>query len=220
MWLLGSSPDSATWAGQLALPYAFADFINPDGAVLAGSYRSTFAEHDPGSPPTVAVAVWAVCAETDEEAQYLAASSRMSMRMLRQGRLIQVPPPEKALNYLRSIGEPVDSGFTPGRRGVIGSPAARALRLEEIASAYGAEEVIVVTITFDHDARKRSYELIAEAMGIDPRPRISRFPRPRRYRSYERDLHDCRVPGRGLLLGSVAGRVGSGGCGSSMEPMS
>ena len=170
VWLLGSSPDSATWAGQLALPYAFADFINPDGAVLADSYRSTFAEHHPGSPPTVAVAVWAVCAETDEEAQYLAASSRMSMRMLRQGRLIQVPPPEKASNYLRSIGEPVDSGFTPGRRGVIGSPARVRAGLEEIASAYGAEEVIVVTITFDHDARKRSYELIAEAMGIDPRP--------------------------------------------------
>jgi luciferase family oxidoreductase group 1 len=170
VWLLGSSPDSATWAGQLGLPYAFADFINPDGAVLADSYRSTLAEHHPGAPPTVAVAVWAVCAETDEEAQYLASSSRMSMRLLRQGRLIQVPPPEEALNYLRSIGEPVDSGFTPGRRGVIGSPARVRAGLEEVASAYGAEEVIVVTITFDHGARRRSYELIAEAMGLEPRP--------------------------------------------------
>ena len=44
-----------------------------------------------------AVAVWAICAETDEQAAYLAASSRMTMRMLRQGKLIQVPPPEKAL---------------------------------------------------------------------------------------------------------------------------
>ena len=72
--------------------------------------------------PRTAVAVWAICAETDEQAQYLASSSRMSMRLLRQGQLIPVPPPEKALEYLRAIGQPTDHGFTDGRRGIIGSP--------------------------------------------------------------------------------------------------
>jgi alkanesulfonate monooxygenase SsuD/methylene tetrahydromethanopterin reductase-like flavin-dependent oxidoreductase (luciferase family) len=115
------------------------------------------------------VAVWAIAAESDEQAQYLASSSRMAMRMLRQGQLIAVPPPEKAIKYLRSIGQPTDHGFTDGRRGVLGSPAKVAAELHAVGDAYGADEVIVVTITYDHEARKRSYELIAEAVGLEPR---------------------------------------------------
>jgi luciferase family oxidoreductase group 1 len=168
VWLLGSSPQSAIWAGELGVPYAFADFINPDGAPLADSYREHFARHHAGVPSTTAVGVWAICAETDEQAQYLAASSRMTMRLLRQGKLIQVPPPEKALAFLRSIGEGRD-GFIRGRRGVLGSPERVRAGLEAVADEYGAEEVIVVTITYDHEARRRSYELIAEAMGLEPR---------------------------------------------------
>jgi alkanesulfonate monooxygenase SsuD/methylene tetrahydromethanopterin reductase-like flavin-dependent oxidoreductase (luciferase family) len=52
---------------------------------------------------------------------------------------------------------------------VIGSPQNVAAQLHEVGDAYGADEVIVVTITFDHEARKRSYELIAEAVGLEPR---------------------------------------------------
>ena len=168
-WLLGSSQQSAIWAGELGLSYAFADFIYPDGATLAAEYRRLHAEHHKSHASRTAVAVWAICAETDEQAQYLASSSRMSMRMLRQGHLIPVPPPEKAIKYLRSIGQPTDSGFTDGRRGVIGSPDTVRTQLHEVADSYGAEEVIVVTITFDHEARKHSYELIADAVGLEPR---------------------------------------------------
>ena len=170
-WLLGSSPQSAIWAGELGLSYAFADFINPDGAAIAADYRARHAAAHTDRAPCTAVAVWAICAATDEQAQYLASSSRMSMRLLRKGQLIPVPPPEKAIAYLRSIGQPADHGFTDGRRGVIGSPATVAAKLHELADAYGAEEVIVVTITHDHGARKRSYELIAEAVGLQhPQP--------------------------------------------------
>src|SRR5581483_3617199 len=87
-WLLGSSPQSAIWAGQLGLPYAFADFINPGGAEIAALYRQQFRESDERPVPVVSVAVWAICAETTEEAQRLASSARMSFRLLRQGRLI------------------------------------------------------------------------------------------------------------------------------------
>ena len=58
---------------------------------------------------------------TDEEAQRLASSSRMAMRLLRQGQLIPVPPPERAIEYLTSIGQTVASAV-PGRRAIIGSP--------------------------------------------------------------------------------------------------
>ncbi|MDE3134039.1 MAG: LLM class flavin-dependent oxidoreductase [Acidobacteriota bacterium] len=168
-WLLGSSPQSAIWAAELGISYAFADFIYPEGAAIAADYRTRHAAMHADHAPRTAVAVWAIAAESDEQAQYLASSSRMSMRLLRQGELIPVPPPEKALDYLRAIGQPTDHGFSDGRRGVIGSPRSVAAKLHEVAEAYGADEVILVTITYDHDARKRSYELIAEAVGLEPR---------------------------------------------------
>jgi luciferase family oxidoreductase group 1 len=167
VWLLGSSPQSAIWAGQLGLPYAFADFINPDGASIAGLYRERFvASHDSRGPRS-AVAAWVLCAPTDEQAQHLAASSRMTLTLLRRGQLIPVPPPEKAIEFLARERKPVSGGL-PGRRGIIGSPATVRAGIEQLAEDYGADEVIIVTITHDHAARRRSYELIANAMELEP----------------------------------------------------
>jgi luciferase family oxidoreductase group 1 len=164
-WLLGSSPQSAIWAAQLGLPYAFADFINPDGASIAERYRADFVDSERLPAPRIAVGVAAVCAETDEEAHRLAASSRMTFTLLRRGRLIPVPPPDKAVRFLESEGQPLQ-GLPPGRRMVIGAPDTVAAGLREVAAAYGADELIVVTITHDHAARRRSYELIAEAFDL------------------------------------------------------
>ena len=106
-WLLGSSPQSAIWAAELGLPYSFADFINPGGAEIAAIYRDKFAPGERLAAPRLAVCVWVICADTGEEAERLAASSRMSMSMLRQGRLIPVPPVDKALRYLETRDRPV-----------------------------------------------------------------------------------------------------------------
>ena len=160
VWLLGSSAQSAIWAGQLGLPYAFADFINADGAANAELYRERFEPSARLAQPQVAVAVWSICADTDEEAERLASSGRMTFTLLRQGRLIPVPPPETALRFMATQ--------ETARRGVIGSPATVRAGIEEAAQRYGAEEAIVVTITYDHGARRRSYELIAEAFGHAP----------------------------------------------------
>jgi len=163
-WLLGSSPQSAFWAADLGLPYAFADFINQDGAGIATDYQRRF---DPGvrlAAPRTAVACWALAAETEEEAWRLTASSRMAMSMLRRGRLIAVPPVEQALHFLESEGEPVIGG---SRRITAGTPDQVRAGLETVAQQYGADEVIVVTITYDHGARRRSYELLAEAFGLE-----------------------------------------------------
>jgi alkanesulfonate monooxygenase SsuD/methylene tetrahydromethanopterin reductase-like flavin-dependent oxidoreductase (luciferase family) len=149
------------WAAQLGLPYAFADFINRDGAPIARDYAERFQPSETLRHPRTAVAVWALAADSDEEAQRLASSSRMTLAELRRGRLIPVPPPEKALQYLRERGSGAAS-----RNAVIGTPEAVRAGLEATADAYGAEEVIVVTITFDHAARVRSYELIADAFGL------------------------------------------------------
>jgi alkanesulfonate monooxygenase SsuD/methylene tetrahydromethanopterin reductase-like flavin-dependent oxidoreductase (luciferase family) len=141
VWLLGSSHQSAIWAEELGLPYAFADFINPEG---------------PDSADIVCVS--AICADSDDEAERLAASGRMAFAMLRQGRPIAIPPVDKALRFLGTRMPPA------GRRAVLGSPETVKRGLEDIATAYKADEVMVVTITHDHAARRRSYELIAEAM--------------------------------------------------------
>jgi luciferase family oxidoreductase group 1 len=156
VWLLGSSQDSGVWAAGLGLPYAFADFINPNGAEIAALYRERFTLGEIEAP-RVAVGVSVVCAETDEEAERLAASSRMAFALLRQGRPIQIPPVEKAVRYFEERGRPPS-----GRRMIVGSPETVRRGIEDVATAYGAEEVIVLTITYDHERRKRSYELLTD----------------------------------------------------------
>jgi luciferase family oxidoreductase group 1 len=194
-WLLGSSQQSAIWAAELGLPYAFADFINPRGAEIAALYRERFAEHehagaggsaDEGgsvsggageggsasasgsasgsAKPRVAVGVWVICAETDEEAQRLAASGRMTFTLLRRGQLIAVPPPEKAVEFLAAddrSGQPRSQ-----RRAIVGAPATVRAELEDVVAKYKAEEAIVLSITYAHEARRRSYELLAEVFGL------------------------------------------------------
>ena len=113
------------------------------------------------------MAVWAIAAATDEEAERLAYSSRMAMTMLRRGRLIPVPPVDKAERFLKSEGL-LDK--PAGRRLVLGAPDTVRAGIEEVAAEYGAEEVIVVSIAYDHAARRRSYELIAEAFGLRAEP--------------------------------------------------
>jgi alkanesulfonate monooxygenase SsuD/methylene tetrahydromethanopterin reductase-like flavin-dependent oxidoreductase (luciferase family) len=88
----------------------------------------------------------------------------MTMRLLREGRLIPVPPVEKALSFLESHPSSPSPGDPRGnRRAVIGDPSTVRAGLEQVARDYGAEEIMVVTITHSHEARKRSYELIADA---------------------------------------------------------
>ena len=168
-WLLGSSEQSAIWAGELGLRYAFADFINPGGADIARLYRERFTPVRDLKSQRVAVSVWALAAPTDEEAEFLASSSRMAFTQLRRGRLIAVPPPEQASAFLAREAALTPSGDIPGRRGVVGTPEKVRAGIEEVAAAYQADEVIVVTITHDHGARRRSYELLADAFGLAPR---------------------------------------------------
>jgi len=161
VWLLGSSPQSAIWAAELGLPYSFADFINRDGAPIVADYRAK------APNPQVSVGVWVVCADTDDEAEEIASSGAMMMALLRRGELVPVPTIDKALRYVRS--QQLDlRNPNGGRRRVIGAPDTVRAGIEQVAEEYGADEVVVVTITYDHAARRRSYELIAEAFGLRP----------------------------------------------------
>ncbi len=161
-WLLGSSEQSAIWAGEMGLRYAFADFINPRGAEIAELYRERFVAGRRLQEPHLAVAVRGLAAESEEEAERLSASWRMAFDLLRSGRPVAVPPPEKALRYFELHGEAEEGG----RRRLTGTAAQVRADLEETVAAYGAAEAIVVTIAHDHDVRRRSYELLAAELGL------------------------------------------------------
>ncbi len=165
VWLLGSSEQSALWAADSGLSYAFADFINPNGAEYAAAYRERFCPSETLPAPRVLVAGWAVCAETGAEAQRIASSARMTRAMMNEGKLIPVPSIEKAMRFLEERGPKADTIVRP-RRAIIGDQATVKRGIEELAALYGSDEVAIVTITYDHAARRRSYELIAEAFGL------------------------------------------------------
>ncbi|HLG88656.1 MAG TPA: LLM class flavin-dependent oxidoreductase [Alphaproteobacteria bacterium] len=165
VWLLGSSPQSGIWAAELGLPYMFADFIQPGGAGIAARYRAEFAPVDHLKSPMTSVAISAICAPTDEEAWRLSASGRMIYYLLQTGRLAAVPTVDTANRFLaEQVGD--SRAVPPGRRFVVGAPMTVKAQIDAVAREYGAEEVMVVTIVHDHQARRRSYELIAEAFGM------------------------------------------------------
>jgi luciferase family oxidoreductase group 1 len=161
-WVLGSSADSAAFAGDLGLPYCFADFISATGSDVAADYRARFVPRHPGGRPQTMVAVWTVTAETDAAAHRLAAPARMMMAHLLAGRPIAVPDADVAMAWLAD--RPELSAPRPGRRVVAGSPETVRAGLQAVAAEYGADEVMLVNILHDHQARKQSYTLAMQAM--------------------------------------------------------
>ena len=131
VWLLGSSPQSGIWAAELGLPYAFADFINPvGGAEIAERYRQHYVPSKQHPQPRVVVAIWVLCADTDAEANRLAASSRMAFTLFLQGRLIAVPPVDTALKFQEEHAADLDA-LGRRRRWLVGSPATVKPGIEE-----------------------------------------------------------------------------------------
>jgi luciferase family oxidoreductase group 1 len=165
VWMLGSSPQSAVWAADYGVPYAFADFINPEGAAAAAFYRQNFRPSAHHAVPKTAVAAWIICADDDDQALRLSYSLRMMSLQLFRGRPIPVPSVERAEEFLRNEGFPPET-LPVGRRILAGSPARIKSAVEKLAHEYGADEVLAVNIIHDHAARRRSYELLAQAFGL------------------------------------------------------
>ena len=170
VWLLGSSLWSATAAARLGLPYAFAHFINPTGTRLCVTrYRSQFEPSERLPAPQAIAAVGVVCAETDQAAEHLASTYRAMGRRLSLGIRGPVPAPEQALLELAEGDVPHGGETGEWPRLVVGGPERVRAKLKELAEALELDEIMVVTITFDHAARVRSYELLAQAFGIEAR---------------------------------------------------
>ncbi len=167
VWLLGSSLWSASAAAQLGLPYAFAHFIAPHPTRAAiEDYRAQFQPSRHLSKPQAMVALGAICAPTDEEAERLSASVRLMGRRLRQGDLRPVPTVEEAEHELGILGAAPPDEPSEWPRHVCGSPRTVRERLEALAQALGLEELMIVTIVHDHRLRLQSYELLARAFEL------------------------------------------------------
>jgi luciferase family oxidoreductase group 1 len=165
VWLLGSSPQSGLWASEIGLPYTFADFITSGGAAIALRYRQDFKPSEKLDRPHVMVALRVVCAPTDQEALEIAASTQMQTFLREYGRMIQLPSSENALAFLREQNIPLGAKAN-NRRFIAGSPENVAAEIRAAVAEYGADEVMIVTNTHDHAARRRSYELLAEAFQL------------------------------------------------------
>ena len=164
-WLLGSSAVSAQYAAEMGWAFCFAHFISPDGGErIIREYRERFQPSPSLAEPKTAIGVSATCAVTDEEAEYLS-WSRWNWRVSQGRGGGGIPSPEEAQAFQYTEPE-LDYIAHMRQRSIHGSPGRVRQRFEEVSTEYGVEEFVVVTITYDFAARKRSYELLAEEFGL------------------------------------------------------
>lgn len=162
IWLLGSSGFSAQLAGQLGLPFAFASHFAPDYLMPALElYRSSFRPSKVLDKPHAMVGISVVAADTDEEAQKLSTSQQQLFLNLIRGRPGLLKPPVDSMEPLWLPQEKThvlkQLSFT-----VAGSKETVRERLQQILNKTEADEIIVAGQIFDHNARLRSYEILAE----------------------------------------------------------
>lgn len=162
VWMLGSSMWSSAAAVEFGLPYSFAHFFSPVKTRQAiETYLRGFRGGLYRDAPEATVAVGVICAETQEEAEYLASSVRLLQLRIRLGDRRPVASPDDALRELRLLRDiPMEEGEWP--RYFVGSPSRVREQLEQMARELGISELIVNTIVWDHAKRIKSYELLAE----------------------------------------------------------
>lgn len=166
VWLLGSSGASARLAGSLGMGYSFArHFSHADSAPALRAYREAFVPSEAFPRPHVVLGAAAICAPTDEEADFLASSSDLVWVRLQRGELGAIPTPEEARDYPYS---PHERAVARNYRSLlfVGAPATVRARIEALAAETGADEVMITTTVHGHAERLRSYALLAEAFGL------------------------------------------------------
>ena len=171
IWILGSSTYGAQLAAYLGLPFAFASHFAPAMMMAAMKiYRERFRPSAQLALPHVMLGAVVVAAESDEEAQFLFSSLQQSSLNNRIGQRGRVPPPvadfEARLDpYARAIL--ADALGTA----IVGGPDTVRRGLDDFVRRTGADELMVTANLFDHDKRKRSFEVVAEVHGGMRAPR-------------------------------------------------
>ena len=163
LWILGSSLFGAQLAGMLGLPYAFASHFAPAALMQALEvYRSDFKPSRQLSEPYSAAGVNVVVAETDAEARHLFTSVQQQFTNLLRGKPGRMQPP---IDDIHKYWMPAEEAHVSAMLtyAFVGSPETVSAGLRRFIERTGVDEVIVASAIFDHAARLRSYELLAEA---------------------------------------------------------
>ncbi len=167
VWMLGSSTYGAQVAAFFGLPYCYAYFFTEgQGAMEALSlYRETYRPSPAHKRPYCAIAVFALAADTQKQADWLFAPREVWRAERERGRYVALPSPEEAAAYPFTDAERARNAAIR-ERSAYGTPDVVRARLTAIAREHDADEVAIVTALHDPEARKRSFELIAEEFGL------------------------------------------------------
>lgn len=167
IWMLGSSTYGAQLAAHLGLPYAFASHFAPAELERAlAIYRSSFQPSKRLSEPWVMLGYNAFAADTDEEARDLFTSVQQAFVNLRTGRAGKLPPPRPGYAEALDAGarSMIDQALSCS---AVGSPETVKRQLNTFIDRHKPDELMVTSQIFDHAARVKSYEILAEAAGQD-----------------------------------------------------
>ena len=168
MWILGSSDYGAQLAAYFGLPYAFAYFFS-DGIGVEQAlelYRKNYRASASRPKPIATICVWALAADTEEEALHQFRSRERSSIDREYGIRLPLISPEEAVARPYSPAERAVAEKVR-RKAIVGSSEQVAERLNELARHLELDELVIVTWTYDPAPRHRSYELLAKAFALD-----------------------------------------------------
>jgi luciferase family oxidoreductase group 1 len=166
LWILGSSEYGAQLAAHFGLPYAFAYFFSEGTGVeqALDLYRANYRPTEANPEPIATICVWALAADTEEEALHQFKTRERAIVDRRQGIRLPLMPPDEA-----------ERAYSPAelltaeklrRKAIVGSAEQVAEKLKELAKRLDLDELVIVTWTYDAAPRHRSYELLAQAFGL------------------------------------------------------
>jgi luciferase family oxidoreductase group 1 len=171
VWMLGSSLFSANLAAHLGLPYAFASHFAPAAMEQAlDDYRHNFRPSTQWQQPHAMLGMNVVAAATDAEACRLFTSQQQMFINLRRGQRGKVPPPiDDIEGYWRPGEKPgIEQALSCS---VVGSPETVRAGIDAFIAKHQPDELIVTANTFDHAARRHSFEIVADVLGLGGDPR-------------------------------------------------
>jgi luciferase family oxidoreductase group 1 len=162
IWLLGSSGFSAQLAGHLGLPFAFAGHFAPENTLPAlDIYRRSFQPSEILDRPYTMVGVPVLAADTDKEAQRLSTTEYMNFLRLIRNKLGPLTPP---VDSVEGLANDLESAAVEAKRAaaIVGSRETVRRKLELFLTETQADELILTSNPYEHEARLRSYEIVAE----------------------------------------------------------
>ena len=165
LWILGSSLFGAQLAAMLGLPYAFASHFAPQALMDAVSiYRERFQPSAQLAKPYVMVGCNAIVADNEDEARRLFTTPQQQSTRMVRGTRGQLPPP---VEDIESFWSPMEKTQASSMLACsfYGSTATIKAKLAPLIEATGADELMVAAAIWDHEARVRSFDLLAQAMG-------------------------------------------------------